>query len=199
MRNLCRTGPKDPRQQSSKPGKWKVHDISFSKHQKLLKKSSWAQSYDDLKKVRFFFTHSGHVIVRSRHMSVVISIPDRGGGWSLVYGDARIWDPPRPSRSDFLQVYGLEITLETYRAQKSCLSSEIQPLQVEEVAQNGVLERQISADFRQISALNQDWELADGLDIVVGCRTHYVLHGDEIIIGLIGAIRFEHWREIVKT
>ena len=54
LRNLCGTWPKDPRQQSSKPEKWKVHDISFSKHQKLLKNSSWAQSYDDLKKVRFF-------------------------------------------------------------------------------------------------------------------------------------------------
>ena len=32
-----------------------LSDISFSKHQKLLKNSSWAQSYDDLKKVRFFF------------------------------------------------------------------------------------------------------------------------------------------------
>ena len=58
LRNLCGTRPKDPRQQSSKPEKWKVHDISFSKHQKLLKNSSWAQSYDDLKKVRFFLTHS---------------------------------------------------------------------------------------------------------------------------------------------
>ena len=54
LRNLCGTWPKDPHQQSSKPEKWKVHDISFSKHQKLLKNSSWAQSYDDLKKVRFF-------------------------------------------------------------------------------------------------------------------------------------------------
>ena len=40
LRNLCGTRPKDPRQQSSKPEKWKVHDISFSKHQKLLKNSS---------------------------------------------------------------------------------------------------------------------------------------------------------------
>ena len=40
LRNLCGTRPKDPRQQSSKPGKWKVHDLSFSKHQKLLKNSS---------------------------------------------------------------------------------------------------------------------------------------------------------------
>ena len=35
------------------------------------------------------------------------------------------------------------------------------------MAQNGVLERRISADFRRISALNQDWELADGLDIAI--------------------------------
>ena len=42
-----RNPTKDPRQQSSKPEKWKVHDISFSKHQKLLKNSSWGRSYDD--------------------------------------------------------------------------------------------------------------------------------------------------------
>ena len=86
----------------------------------------------------------------------------------------------RSSRSDFLQVYTLEITLDTDHARKYCLSSEIQPQHVGEVAQNCVLERRISADFRRISGLNQDWKLADGLDIVVGCRTHYVLNGDGI-------------------
>ena len=98
----------------------------------------------------------------------------------MVSVNARKLWLPRASRSDFLQVCTLEITFDTDHARKYCLSSEIQPQHVGEVAQNGVLERRISADFRRISALNQDWELADGLDIVVGCRTHYVLHGDEI-------------------
>ena len=71
----------------------------------------------------------------------------------------------------------LEITFETDRAQKYSLSSEIQPLQVEEVAQNGVLDRRISADFRQISVQKEGQALADCLDIVVGCRTHHVLNG----------------------
>ena len=68
----------------------------------------------------------------------------------------------------------------TDRAQKYSLSSEIQPQHVGEVAQNCVLERRISADFRRVSALNQGGQCPDGLGIVVGCRTHYVLHGDGI-------------------
>ena len=84
---------------------------------------------------------------------------------------ARISDLPGRSRSDSPQVCTLEITFETDRAQKYSLSSEIQPLQVEEVAQNGVLDRRISADFRRISALKEGQALADCLDIVVGCRT----------------------------
>ena len=90
---------------------------------------------------------------------------------------ARISDLPGRSRSDSPQVCTLEITFETDRAQKYSLSSEIQPLQVEEVAQNGVLDRRISADFRRISALKEGQALADCLDIVVGCRTHHVLNG----------------------
>ena len=91
----------------------------------------------------------------AHHMSVVISIPDRGGGWSFVLTYARISDLPGRSRSDSPQVWTLEITFETDRAQKYCLSPEIEPLQVAEVAQNGVLDRRISTDFRRISALNE--------------------------------------------
>ena len=40
MRNLCGTGPKDPRQQSTKTQNRKIHDRRFSKHVKLLKNSS---------------------------------------------------------------------------------------------------------------------------------------------------------------
>ena len=54
VRNLCGTGAKDPRQQSSKHDKWKVHDLSFTKHQTLLKNSSWGRSYDGLKKGQNF-------------------------------------------------------------------------------------------------------------------------------------------------
>ena len=90
---------------------------------------------------------------------------------------ARISDLPGRSRSDSPQVCTLEITFETDRAQKYSLSSEIQPLQVEEVAQNGVLDRRISTDFRRISALKGGQELADCLDIAVGCQTHRILNG----------------------
>ena len=85
---------------------------------------------------------------------------------------ARISDLPGRSRSDSPQVCTLEITFETDRAQKYSLSSEIQPLQIEEVAQNGVLDRRISADFRRISALKEGQALADCLDIVAR-RTMY--------------------------
>ena len=38
--------------------KWRVRVLSFIKHQKLLKNSTWAWSYVNLKKVPFFFTQN---------------------------------------------------------------------------------------------------------------------------------------------
>ncbi len=66
-----------------------------------------------------------------------------------MFATARISDLPRHSRSDFLKVWTLKGNLETDRAQKYYLSSEIEPLEVGEVAQNSVLDRRISTGFRR--------------------------------------------------
>ena len=50
LRNFRATVPKDPRQQSYKAEKWKIHDLSFSKHKKVFKNSAWVKSYMNLKK-----------------------------------------------------------------------------------------------------------------------------------------------------
>ena len=50
VRNFRGTVPKDPRQQSYKAEKWKIHDLSFSKHKKVFKNSAWVKSYMHLKK-----------------------------------------------------------------------------------------------------------------------------------------------------
>ena len=57
---------------------------------------------------------------------------------------------PRPSRVDKRRVLVLKNNLETNPDEKTCLSSEIETLQVEKVVQIGVLDHPISTGFSML-------------------------------------------------
>ena len=98
----------------------------------------------------------------------------RMDNWESSWGGGNVWDPFLSLSTSLRNAFwaarfpeeGWEMWLETDRSKKSCLSSEIQVLDFEEVAQNSVLDRPIwapfSTDFPLRNNVRQSGSIPDG-------------------------------------